>query len=211
MVREHGKLLFVDAVSSMGGADIQANQWDIDVVFSSSQKAFGVPPGLAVGVFSEEFLETAHSIEEKGWYFNVFEYVRYQKEKQGTPSTQPIPQLLGLNVILRVVEQMGGKDKWLNVYKQRSEMIRNGIKEMGLSTLAEKGYESPTITAVVTPEGVTGTQIYEAMRQRNFELAKGYGAVKEKTFRIGNMGYVPFEDIQEMLENLGEVIDELKS
>ncbi len=77
-------------------------------------------------------------------------------------------------------------------------MIWNGVAEMGLTTLTEKGYESPTITAVVTPEGVTGIQVYEAMRERNFELAKGYGAVKEKTFRIGNMGYIPFEDIQEM-------------
>ena len=211
VVREHGKLLFVDAVSAMGGTDIHVNKWGIDVVFASSQKAFGVPPGLAVGVFSEEFLERAQTIEEKGWYFDVLKYVKYQNEKQGIPSTPPIPQVLGLNVILRVIEQMGGKEKWLNVYKQRSEMIRNGVKEMGLSTLAEKGYESPTIAAVVTPEGVTGTQVYEAMRQRKFELAKGYGAVKEKTFRIGNMGYIPFEDIQEMLGNLGEVVDELKS
>jgi len=211
VVREHGKLLFVDAVSAMGGTDIHVNTWGIDVGFSSSQKAFGVPPGLAVGVFSEEFLERAKTIEEKGWYFDVLKYVKYQNEKQGIPSTPPIPQVLGLNVILRVIEQMGGKEKWLNVYKQRAEMIRNGVKELGLSTLAEKGYESPTIAAVMTPEGITGTQVYEAMRQRKFELAKGYGAVKEKTFRIGNMGYIPFEDIQEMLKNLREVIDELKS
>lgn len=211
ITKEHKKLLFVDAVSAMGGTDIQTNQWGIDVVFASSQKAFGVPPGVAVGVFSEEFLKTAQNIKEKGWYFDVLKYVKYQNEKQGTPSTPPIPQILGLNIVLRIIGQMGGKEKWLDMYKQRSEMIRNGVKEMGLKTLAEKGFESPTITAVLTPEGVTGTQVYEAMRERNFELAKGYGAVKEKTFRIGNMGYIPREDIQEMLENLSEVIDELKS
>jgi len=210
VVKEHGKLLFVDAVSAMGGTDIQTTLWGIDVVFASSQKAFGVPPGVAVGVFSEEFLKTAQNIKEKGWYFDVLKYVKYQNEKQGIPSTPPIPQVLGLNIILRIIEQMGGKEKWLNMYKQRSEMIRNGVKEMGLRTLAEKGYESPTITAVLTPEGVTGTQVYEAMRERNFELAKGYGEVKEKTFRIGNMGYIPLEDIQEMLENLSEVVHSMK-
>jgi aspartate aminotransferase-like enzyme len=47
------------------------------------------------------------------------------------------------------------------------------------------------------------------MRERKIELAKGYGTVREKTFRIGNMGYIPFEDIQEMLENLREVVDRL--
>jgi aspartate aminotransferase-like enzyme len=211
VVKEHEKLLFVDAVSAMGGTDIQANTWGIDVVFSSSQKAFGVPPGVALGAFSEAFLERAQNTEEKGWYFDVLKYVKYQNEKQGTPSTPPMPQIFGFNVALRILEQMGGKEKWFNMYKQRSEMIQKRITEMGLCTLAEKGYESPTITAVLTPDGVTGTQVYEAMRERNIELAKGYGTVKEKTFRIGNMGYIPFEDIEEMLENLSEVMDGLKS
>jgi aspartate aminotransferase-like enzyme len=210
VVKEHEKLLFVDAVSAMGGTDIQAAKWGIDVVFASSQKAFGVPPGIAVGAFSEAFLETAQHIKEKGWYFDVLKYVKYQNEKQGTPSTPPMPQIFGLNVVLRIIEQMGGKGKWLGMYKQRSEMIRHGVKEMGLGILAEKGYESPTISAVVTPTGVTGTQVYEAMRERNIELAKGYGAVKETTFRIGNMGYIPFDNIKEMLENLSEVVKKLQ-
>jgi len=65
---------------------------------------------------------------------------------------------------------------------------------------------------VLTPEGIRGEQVYNAMRERGFELAKGYGeGIKEKTFRIGNMGYVTFEDIQEMLQNLKEVIEELKA
>ncbi|MBU7017730.1 MAG: alanine--glyoxylate aminotransferase family protein [Theionarchaea archaeon] len=211
VAKEHEKLLFVDAVSAMGGTDIQANKWGIDVVFSSSQKAFGVPPGLAIGVFSEEFLERAQNAEEKGWYFDVLKYVKYQKEKQGTPSTPPMPQIFGFNVALRILEQIGGKEKWFNMYRQRSEMVQEGISEIGLKTLAEKGYESPTITAVLTPNGITGDQVYEAMRARNIELAKGYGTVKEKTFRIGNMGYIPFEDIEEMLENLREVMDGLTS
>jgi aspartate aminotransferase-like enzyme len=209
VVKDHGKLLFVDAVSAMGGTDIQM-PWGIDVVFASSQKAFGVPPGVSMGAFSEEFLKAIQKIAEKGWYFDVLKYITYQNKKQGTPSTPPMPQIFGLNIVLRIIEEMGGKDKWLGMYKQRSEMIRKGVKDMGLGILAETGFESPTITAVETPEGVTGTEVYEAMRKRWFELAKGYGAVKEKTFRIGNMGYIPLEDIQDMLENLREVVDGLR-
>lgn len=210
VVKDHGKLLFVDAVSAMGGTDIQVDTWGIDVVFASSQKAFGVPPGVAIGTFSEEFLEQARTITDKGWYFDVLKYITYQNKKQGTPSTPPMPQVFGLNTVLRIIEKMGGKEKWLGMYKQRSEMIRKGVAGMGLGTLAEKGFESPTITAVETPEGISGTEVYEAMRKRWYELAKGYGAVKEKTFRIGNMGYMPLEDIQEMLENLREVMNQLR-
>ncbi len=211
VAKDHDALVFVDAVSAMGGADIKATEWGIDVVFASSQKAFGVPPGVAVGAFSDEFLEVAENKEEKGWYFDVSKYVKYQEKKKGTPSTPPMPQVFGLNVILRVIEEMGGKKEWLDMYKKRSAMIRDGVNRIGLDVLAEDGYESPTISAVCVPNGVNGTQVYEAMRERQFELAKGYGAVKDTTFRIGNMGYIPFDDIRKMLMNLEEVIMTLKS
>ncbi|USS41504.1 alanine--glyoxylate aminotransferase family protein [Thermococcus aggregans] len=212
VAKEHDKLVFVDAVSAMGGADIKFTKWGLDVVFGSSQKAFGVPPGLAIGAFSEEFIEIANKMEERGWYFDISRYIKVQKEKQGPPSTPAMPQEFGLNVVLRIIEKMGGKEKWLDMYKKRSEMIRNGVREIGLEILAEPGYESPTITAVLTPEGIKGDQVYNAMRERGFELAKGYGeGIKEKTFRIGNMGYMTFEDIEEMLQNLKEVIEELKA
>ena len=209
IVKDHDKLLFVDAVSAMGGADIKFDEWNIDVVFGSSQKAFGVPPGLAIGAFSERVFELAEKTPEKGWYFNLPLYRKFDEEKDGTPSTPPMPQIFGLNVVLRMIERMGGKEKWLNMYQERAKMIRDGVRDIGLKLLAEPGHESPTITAVFAPEGVKGLDVYNAMRDRGFELAKGYGKIKEKTFRIGHMGYITREDIKEMLENLREVIKEL--
>ncbi|WP_297460134.1 alanine--glyoxylate aminotransferase family protein [Thermococcus sp.] len=210
VVKEHDKLLFVDAVSAMGGADIRFDEWDIDLVFASSQKAFGVPPGLAMAAVSGRVFEIAGKMPERGWYFDLPLYRKFNEKKKGTPSTPPLPQIMGLNVVLRIIEKMGGKKKWLDMYRKRSETIRNGVKEMGLGILAEPGYESPTITAVVVPEGMRGIDVYNAMRERGFELAKGYGSVAEKTFRIGNMGYMTFEDIEEMLSNLREVVEKLK-
>ncbi len=210
VAKEHGKLVFVDAVSAMGGADIKVTKWGIDVVFGSSQKAFGVPPGLAVGAVSKRVFEIAEKMPERGWYFDLPLYKKFNEKKKGTPSTPPLPQIFGLNVVLRIIEKMGGKKEWLDMYRKRSEMIREGVKEMGLGILAEPGYESPTITAAVVPEGMKGVDVYNAMRERGFELAKGYGSVAEKTFRIGNMGYMTFDDIREMLDNLREVIEKLK-
>ena len=210
VAKEHDKLVFVDAVSAMGGADIQFENWNLDIVFGSSQKAFGVPPGLAIGVVSDRVFEIAEKMENRGWYFDLPLYKKFNKEKDGTPSTPPMPQIFGLNIILRIIESMGGKEKWLEMYQKRSKMIHESLQEMGLRMLAEPGRESPTITAVLTPEGIKGIEVYEAMRDRGFELAKGYGeGIKEKTFRIGNMGYMTFEDIQDMLMNLKEVIKAL--
>jgi len=207
-IKKYDKLLFVDAVSSMGAADIKFDEWGIDIVFSSSQKAFGVPPGLAIGVISNRVLEISKDMPEKGWYFDLYNYYKVQLEKKSTPSTPPIPQIMGLNVVLKKIREMG-KYNWLKMYKERAERVREGVREIGLKIFAEPGFESPTITTVLSPEDVNGTVIYEEMRKRGFELAKGYGKLKNKTFRIGHMGYIKNEDIEDMLLNLREVVKSL--
>lgn len=210
VAKEHDKLVFVDAVSAMGAADIKFDEWGIDIVFASSQKAFGIPPGLAMGAFSEQVFELAKKIPGRGWYFDLLLYRKYQEQQWSTPSTPPIPQIIGLNVILRIIEKKGGKYVWLGMYQERAEMVRKGVTEMGLELFARPGYYSPTITVIKSPPGIKGIEVYEAMRQRGYEIAKGYGPVKEFTFRIGHMGYMPKEYIRELLENLREVIEELK-
>jgi len=208
VVKSHGKLLFVDAVSSMGGTEIKVDEWGLDVCFSSSQKCFGVPPGLGIGSVSEEALKKSEIAKNKGWYFDFKLWEKYQKNA-GTPMTSVIPQIAGLNRILKLIESWGGKEKYFNLYSERNRRIREGIQKLGLTLFPKKGYESPTVTCVNAPKNVSGIEIYERMRQKGFELAKGYGAVKNTTFRIGNMGYIEFKDIDLMLKALGEVLDDL--
>jgi aspartate aminotransferase-like enzyme len=212
VVKEHGKLLFVDAVSAMGGTELNVDAWGIDVCFTSSQKCFGVPPGLAVGSVSEEALARSSTAKAKGWYFDFKLWERYQrsagKRSAGTPMTSVIPQIAGLNTILKLIEAWGGKEEYYRRYRERNRRIRRGLARQGFTTFPRPGYESPTVTCVNAPR--RGLLIYERMRARGFELAQGYGAVKASTFRIGNMGYVENEDIDAMLEALRDVATSLK-
>ncbi|MEM0341362.1 MAG: aspartate aminotransferase, partial [Desulfurococcus sp.] len=73
----------------------------------------------------------------------------------------------------------------------------------------EPGYYSPTITVVYNPPGVKGPVIYEELRKRGIEIAKGYGKVKDETFRIGHMGYITEKDIEDLFRNLKEVLTAL--
>jgi aspartate aminotransferase-like enzyme len=206
VVKKHGKLLFVDAVSAMGGVELKVDEWGIDVCFTSSQKCFGIPPGLAIASVSEEALKRSESARNKGWYFDFKLYEKYQKEQSGTHMTPAIPQIAALNKELEIIEAEGGKKKRLDFCAGRMEKIKQGIENLGLSLFPWKGYESPTIACVNAPAGMSGLDVYEKMRGYGFELAKGYGPLKERTFRIGNMGYIRLEDIDEMLQALGEVI-----
>lgn len=209
VTKKHGKLLFVDAVSSMGGTEIKADQWGLDVCFSSSQKCFGVPPGLGVGSVSSEALKKSGSAENKGWYFDFKVWEKHQK-KMGTPMTSVIPQIAGLHRILKMINNNGGKQWFFNLYSERNRQIRDGVQKFGLSMFPKRGYESPTVNCVNAPPGVDGVKIYEMMRSKGFELAKGYGSVQNSTFRIGNMGYIEPEDIHAMLDSLSSVLAELE-
>jgi len=202
----YNKMVFVDAVSSMGGTEIKVDEWGIDICFSSSQKCFGVPPGLGIGSVSKRALKVSESMPDKGWYFDLRVWEKNHARGKGTPMTSVIPQIAGLNTALKLVEEMGGKYKYFDLYKKRNTAIREGVKKLGMHTYPVEGYESPTVSCIAAPEGRSGPEIYEAMRGKGFELAQGYGALKSTTFRIGNMGWIPDEYIVEMLEALGEVV-----
>jgi (S)-ureidoglycine-glyoxylate aminotransferase len=120
--------------------------------------------------------------------------------------TSAIPQVAGLNAALKMIAGKGGKDWYFDLYKTRNAKIRKGIEELGLSTFPRRGFESPTVSCINAPEGVEGPEIYKAMRGEGFELAQGYGALKDTTFRIGNMGCIPEGQIDSMLEALGSVL-----
>jgi len=196
----------VDAVSSMGGTELKADEWGIDICFSSSQKCFGVPPGLGIGSVSRRALDVSAEMEGKGWYFDLKVWEKSHVDRKGTPMTSCIPQVVGLNAALKMIEDRGGREWYFDLYRRRNEMIRSGVEEAGLGTYPLKGYESPTVSCVTAPEGMKGPDVYKAMRGRGYELAQGYGALKESTFRIGNMGWMPEEYIVEMLKALGEEV-----
>jgi aspartate aminotransferase-like enzyme len=206
LVKDQGKLLLVDAVSSMGGTTIKVDDWGIDICFSSSQKCFGVPPGLGIGSVSPDALKKSDVVPNKGWYFDLKIWQRYHEQGRGTPMTSAIPQVAGLNAALKMIAGKGGKDWYFDLYKTRNAKIRKGIEELGLSTFPRRGFESPTVSCINAPEGVEGPEIYEAIRGEGFELAQGYGALKDTTFRIGNMGCIPEGHIDSMLEALGSAL-----
>jgi len=208
VVKEHGKMFFVDAVSSMGGTEIRVDDWGIDICFSSSQKCFGVPPGMGIGSVSERALEASAEAVDKGWYFDLKLWERYHAQGRGTPMTSAIPQVAGLNAALKMIDGHGGRGWYFGTFRGRNERIRGGMEDLGLSMFPKQGYESPTVSCINAPEA-GGPAVYGAMRGEGFELAQGYGALKERTFRIGNMGYIEDDDVDLMLEALGRVLEGL--
>ena len=120
--------------------------------------------------------------------------------------TSVVPQIAGLNRILKIIKEKGGKQWFFDLYAERNSRIREGIQKLGLFMFPKSGYESPTVNCVKSPAGIDGLEVYERMHMEGFELAEGYGTIKNSTFRIGNMGYIESVDIDSMLETLRRVL-----
>ena len=204
VAKEHDVLLIVDTVSSMAGTKIDVDKLGIDFCFFGVQKCFAVPPGLAVATVSKKALEKAETVKNRGHYFD-FINLKKSNDQHMTPYTPPMPQMFGLSKQLDLIFEEGIENRFER-HEKVSARVRNGCKDLGFSVFPDEKYASPTMSCLSIPEGFNMKGMMAKMKERGFILASGYGKVKDTTFRVGNMGNVTMDDVNEMLENLEEVI-----
>ena len=203
---EFGKLLLVDAVSSLGCIPLPVDGWNCDAVATASQKGFMIPPGLAFISFSAEAWKAQKTATMPRFYFDLESAHRYLERGQ-TPFTPNLTALYGLSMALDKLLQEGME----NVYERHQRIARytrEEVKNLGLELLAwDEAYASDTVTAVKIPESMDGPKFMRLLRaEENVVLAGGQGKLSDSIFRIGHLGYVSQEDIEEVFEALKKVL-----
>lgn len=121
------------------------------------------------------------------------------------PYTPPIPQMFGLSKQLDLIFEEGIENRFER-HRKISERVRNGCKDLGFGVFPDEQFASPTLSAISVPDGFDLQGMHAEMRKRGFILASGYGKIKNETFRVGNMGNVTMDDVNEMLEKLTDVV-----
>jgi aspartate aminotransferase-like enzyme len=192
LARDHGTLCIVDSVTGLAATPLEFDAWEMDYVLTGSQKALALPPGLALGVASEEYMQGAAKASDRGLYFDLVEFEAYGRKNQ-TPNTPAIPLLYALDVQLAHIAAEGIAGRWARhaaMAIQTWEWVERCAKETGLPlrVLAPAGSRSTTVTAVALPPTIKGSAVAEAVRRRGFVIGSGYGKLKDSTFRIGHMG-----------------------
>ena len=198
----------VDAVSSMAGVKIEVDKLGIDFLLSSTQKAWGLPAGFSICSVSEKMLDKSISIENKGYFLDLEVYKKYYDKSQ-TPTTPSIPHMFGLKKILEKIDNEGIENRW-NRHIEMAELTRKWASNHGQSLFPEKNYESLTLTCISNDREWDINQINELLLKRGFRMDRGYGKLRGKVFRIPHMGNVFMDDLKEYLENLEEVLCQLK-
>jgi predicted phosphoserine aminotransferase len=188
-------LFFVDSVSGMAGLPLKFDQWHIDVVFASMQKAFGVPPGLAVCVVSDRALAKSEMVPGRGYYFDFQEYKKMAAKNQ-TPQTPAIPQIMALHKRCEMLIAEGMENVWAR-HKAMADYVRSWATE-NFELFAPEGCRSNTLTTITNTKGIDIKKVNAALfKKHGWVFGNGYGKLKDKTFRIATMGDVTIDDLKQ--------------
>jgi len=202
-----GAILIVDAVSSLGIADLQMDAWGVDLVVAGSQKGLMLPPGLSFCALSEKAWGHVKVSRLPKYYFDLTaEWKAVSKnEAHFTPAVSIV---LGLREVLRMIEAEGLQNV-LKRHERLARATRSGVEALGLDLFA-KATPSPALTAVAAPRGLDSEQVLAAYAaSHNITIAGGQGEMKGKVFRLGHMGYVGDFDVLTALAALEQVLHEL--
>ena len=184
-------MFIVDAVSSMTAVPLKFDELGIDVLLAGTQKAFALPPGLAVFACSPAALAKAATIKDRGYYFDFVEFQKNAAESM-TPSTPSIPHIYALSSKLDDFFAEGLEARYAR-HQKTNQMTRDWAKKHGFTLYPEAGFESITLTCVnngAKPGGrtVDVAKLQKLTKEGGFLIDGGYGKIKGTTFRVSNMG-----------------------
>jgi aspartate aminotransferase-like enzyme len=195
-------ILAVDAVSSLAGDKLIPSEIGCDIIFSSTQKCFALPPGLAVGLVNDRAIERAKTVPNRGGYTDLVEIFEFEK-KQQTPCTPNISLLYALDkrMDLLLAETYDG------VYQRHLDMA-NYTQEWAKKHFAmfpEAGYESITVSCINNTQNKDIKALNQQLAEKGYLISAGYGTLADKTFRIGHMGEWHLEDIKHVIGLIDEI------
>lgn len=197
-------LVFVDAVSAMVGLPLHFDELGWDVAFASVQKAFAIPPGLAVAAVSNRALQKSKDVPNRGYYFD-FQLWAKAADKNQTLVTPNIPHIMALNYQCEKLVAEGMENVW-DRHKKMGDFLRAWAKK-NFDLFCEEKYASNTLTTIKNTRGINVAETIKAVQEKhNTIFGNGYGKLKEETFRIAHMGDITLDDLQELIGWLEEEI-----
>ncbi len=191
IAHEHDAMFMVDTVTSLGGVEVKVDEWNIDAVYSGTQKCLSCPPGLSPVSFSDRALETMQNRKSKvqSWYLDLGMISKYWGTERAYHHTAPISMNYALHEALRNIVEEGLEPRFERHYRN-SKLLGEKLAELGITFSAQKGYRLPTLNTVTIPDGVDdGVVRKQLLNEFGIEIGGGLGEFKGKVWRIGLMGY----------------------
>jgi aspartate aminotransferase-like enzyme len=210
LIRRHNAnaLIVVDAVSSLGSIPLEMDLWDLDVVFTGSQKGWMTPPGIMMIAASQRAWEASKTAKLPRFYFD-WASSRKKLEVWQHPTTPPVSLFYALDVALEMM-LAEGREAFFERHQRAGEYVRSRAKAMGLQLLANHEQASNTVTAMLTPEGINTKALLKKLREQDsVVLAGGQDRLEGKIFRVGHLGFFSETDLAHTMDRVEARLHEL--
>lgn len=200
VVKGMGKLLIVDAISSIGSIDLPVDRWNCDVVVGGSQKGWMIPPGLTFVSVSEQAWAAYKTAKMPRFYWDLGKAKSYLEKGGQNPWTPAVSLYYALDAALAMMETEG-LGNIVARHVRLGQKVRDGVKSLGLSLFADEKSASNTVTAVKATNGLDMKRLTTVMREETgVVVSGGQQSLEGKICRIGHMGYVTDADVKEVVE-----------
>ena len=193
LAHQHGALVIVDAVTSLAGIPLLVDEWELDAVYSGSQKCLSCTPGLSPVTFNERAIAKLKSRKSpvQSWFLDLNLVLGYwgSAGKRTYHHTAPVNTLYGLHESLILMTEEGLENSWAR-HARNHEMLRDGLEALGLQFVVDKDYRLPQLNTVTIPEGVDDAAVRaRLLNEFDLEIGAGLGDLAGKVWRIGLMGH----------------------
>ena len=196
VIRDHGALVVVDSVSGVGAIPLEMDAWGIDLVTSGSQKAWMCPPGLLIVAAGPRVWDAQHVAGYPRFFWDMAD-AREMARQGMTATTSPVSLIYALHAALRMIVDEGVSAVWER-HARLGNLTRSILRDGGMTLLAQPGFESDSVTAVFTPDGVASSEMLKVLKDDfNVVAQAGQGHLRDSIVRIGHMGWAHEPEVRE--------------
>jgi alanine-glyoxylate transaminase/serine-glyoxylate transaminase/serine-pyruvate transaminase len=201
LARKYGTFSIVDGVCATAGVELYQDEWAVDIYLTASQKAVGVPPGLALLVVSQSFLDWFRTRKSPvmNFYADINNWLpimeAYEEGRAAYFGTPAVNLTYALDTSLRLILEEGMEARFAR-HRRLGKAFKAGITALGLDELpARPELSAPTLSAVYYPAGADAALV-QSIKQAGVIVAGGlHPEAKDRYFRVGHMGSVNASDI----------------
>ena len=213
VIKQHGALAIVDGVvataalqEDMSKSYGNNEEYKIDIVLTGSQKAIGIPPGLAIVAFSQKaLLARAQLGSIPAYYTNIENWRPIMDNPAQYFATPPVNLIYAYDTALQIVlnEGMERREQRHIAYGRG---IRAALKSYGMTPLATEDVAAPTLSCMFYPDGVDDVTFRQQLAQEGVIVAGSLAQLAGKAFRIGHMGNTTPAMLEDAIEKIGKVL-----
>lgn len=194
----NGAVFIVDCVSSAGAENIDVKRNNISFFSSSSSKAIGSYPGLSFVVGKKSEFKKLKHLPAKTSYLNLYTFYRFLKNSMQTPNTPAVPLFFALNQALKNILDEGVDKRYASL-QEKADVLRKGMRAMGLTFLLNEEDMCSILTTVNVPTHIDVGVLRKRLRAESIIIYEGKGCFKNKVFQVGSIGDVSMNEIQRFL------------